>query len=160
MPRPVAPTHFLEPTPYPQSLVLSQIIPLPGPSGCGLLPGILSGTHNHPLPSWGPCGKACPLRQRRSCPSLAGPVLRPGWGPKKGLLGLGQVTFRRKVLGLGPLFLGPYSSRSLSLQSRNAKKMSPFPGPTPLPSPLFPLPCTAPHRAGQLPQLTSARRLR
>lgn len=124
--------------PYPQSLILSQIIPLPGPSGCGLLPGILSETHNHRLPSWGPSGKACPLRQRRSCPSLAGPVLRPGWGPKRGLLGLGQVTFRRKVLGLGPLFLGPYSSRSLSLQSRNAKKYESLPGPHSPVQPAFP----------------------
>lgn len=99
----------------------------------------LSGTHNHPLPSWGPSGKACPPRQRRICPSLAGPVLRPSWGPERGLLGLGQVTFRRKVLGLGPLFLGPYSSRSLSLQSRNAKdEKESFPGPHSPTQPAFP----------------------
>lgn len=95
----------------------------------------LSGTHNHPLPSWGPSGKACPPRQRLICPSLA----EPGWGPKRGLLGLGQVTFRRKVLGLGPLFLGPYSSRSLSLQSRNAKdENESLPGPHFPTQPAFP----------------------
>lgn len=84
--------------------------------------GLLWGAHNHPLPSWGPSGKARPLGQPRICPSLPGPVLCRGWGPEKGmLLGLGQVTFRRKVLGLGPLFLGPYSSRSLSLRPKNTR---------------------------------------
>lgn len=49
----------------------------------------LSGTHNHPLPSWGPSGKACPPRQQRICPSLAGPELRPGWGAQEGAAGAG-----------------------------------------------------------------------
>ena len=50
----------------------------------------LSGTHNHPLPSWGPSGKACPPRQRRICPSLAGrPCAAPGLGARAGAAGAG-----------------------------------------------------------------------
>lgn len=50
-------------------------------------------------------------------------------------------------MGLGPLFLGPYSSRSLSLRQRNAKGYNkPLPGPhSALPSPPLPLPRAAPQ---------------
>lgn len=122
-----APTCLTHPLPgaHPLPPVPGFIPDYPTPRPLWLRPDARDFVRDSQPPSaqLGPLWKSLPPRQRRSCPSLAGPVLRPGWGPKRGLLGLGQVTFRRKVLGLGPLFLGPYSSRSLSLQSRNAKKI-------------------------------------
>ena len=100
--------------------------PFPGPSaeagaGQGLLPGACRGLITTPCPAGAPLERPAQAGGRGSVPPLQAPCCARARGPVRGLLGLGQVTFRRKVLGLGPLFLGPYSSRSLSLRPRNAR---------------------------------------
>lgn len=76
------------------------------------------------------------------------PRAAQGWGPEKGLLGPRQVTFSRKVLGLGPLFLGPYSSRSLSLRPRNTRGYGePLSDPGPGPRAALPAPGSRPRPA-------------
>lgn len=62
-------------------------------------------------------------RPPRLRPAPPGPARAAALGPERGPAGAAPgLTFSRKVLGLGPLFLGPYSSRSLSLRPRNARR--------------------------------------
>lgn len=126
---PASSTCFLRASPDP-GLVSEEDSPprppFPGPSaeagaGQGLLPGACRGLITTPCPAGAPLERPAQAGGRGSVPPLQAPCCARARGPVRGLLGLGQVTFRRKVLGLGPLFLGPYSSRSLSLRPRNAR---------------------------------------
>lgn len=150
-------TPLLPPTPRTLQLKLEPL----GPAARGS-----SGTHNHPLPSWGPSGKARPWAAADlSLPCR--PRALPGLGAREGAAGAGPDYLQEESFGFGSPLLGPIQLTLPLPAAEKHQRLKRAPSRAPLravlpSSPVSPRGAPAkprPRCPCQLPKLTSARRL-